>query len=119
MVLPSEGALPVVRTTQWTGDDESVTREATVTHLVEQGIEFADARSYIEQLLLNGYLDEVNDELRIPSPPGREETSPVSTVALLEGGLGRARASWVLGRRLFDGVLSDDLRLRKERALTS
>lgn len=49
-----------------TGDDEGVAREAAVTHLVEQGITRADARAHIEQLLLKGYLYEVNDELRIP-----------------------------------------------------
>ncbi len=49
------------------GDDEPLTREDAVAHLVEQGVERADARAHIEQLLLKGYLYEVHDELRLPS----------------------------------------------------
>ena len=52
-----------------TADDESVTREDAVAHLMDQGVERADARTHIEQLLLKGYLYEVNEELRIPSQP--------------------------------------------------
>ena len=52
-----------------TGEDEGVTRDAAITHLVEQGITQADARAHIEQLLLKGYLYEVNDELRVLSRP--------------------------------------------------
>ena len=51
------------------GDDQSLTQEDAVAHLMEQGVERADARAHIEQLLLKGYLYEVNDELRIPSRP--------------------------------------------------
>ncbi len=51
------------------GTDETLTREDAVTHLMDQGIERADARAHIEQLLLKGYLYEVEDELRLPSRP--------------------------------------------------
>jgi hypothetical protein len=50
-------------------NDEVLTREDAVTHLMEQGVERADARAHIEQLLLKGYLYEVEDELRLPSRP--------------------------------------------------
>ena len=50
-------------------DDESLTREDAVAHLIEQGSERPDAREHIEQLLLKGYLYEVDDELWIPSRP--------------------------------------------------
>lgn len=52
-----------------TGEDESLTQEDAVAHLMEQNVERADARAHIEQLLLKGYLYEVDDELRIPSRP--------------------------------------------------
>lgn len=52
-----------------TGTDETLTREDAVAHLMNQGIERADARAHIEQLLLKGYLYEVDDELRLPSRP--------------------------------------------------
>jgi len=45
---------------------ESLTRDDAVAHLLEQGIERPDARAHIEQLLLKGYLYEVNGALRIP-----------------------------------------------------
>ncbi|MFC7157715.1 hypothetical protein ACFQPA_20005 [Halomarina halobia] len=48
------------------GTDETLTREDAVAH---QSIERADARAHIEQLLLKGYLYEVDDELRLPSRP--------------------------------------------------
>ncbi|MFC6993807.1 hypothetical protein ACFQH3_20065 [Haladaptatus sp. GCM10025707] len=48
-------------------NDEVLTREDAVNHLMEQGVERADARAHIEQLLLKGYLYEVDDELRLPS----------------------------------------------------
>ena len=51
------------------GTDETLTREDAVAHLMDQGIERTDARAHIEQLLLKGYLYEVNEELRLPSPP--------------------------------------------------
>lgn len=51
------------------GEDVTLTREEAVAHLMEQGIERADARAHIEQLLLKGYLYEVDDELRLPSRP--------------------------------------------------
>ena len=51
------------------GDDEPLTRDDAVAHLMDQGVERADARAHIEQLLLKGYLYEVNEELRIPSEP--------------------------------------------------
>ena len=47
--------------------DEPLTQEDAVAHLMEQGVERADARAHIEQLLLKGYLYEVDDELRLPS----------------------------------------------------
>lgn len=50
-------------------DDEALTREDAVAHLVDQGSPRPDARDHIEQLLLKGYLYEVNDELRIPPRP--------------------------------------------------
>ncbi|MFC6723964.1 hypothetical protein ACFQE1_06175 [Halobium palmae] len=46
-------------------EDEVVTREAAVTHLTSEGFERPDARDYIEQLVLKGYLYEVGDELRL------------------------------------------------------
>lgn len=49
------------------GDDERLTREDAVAYLTERGIEPADARTHVEQLLLKGYLYEVHDELRTPS----------------------------------------------------
>ena len=52
-----------------TGDDQDLTREDAVAHLMEQGSERADAREHIEQLLLKGYLYEVDDKLRIPPRP--------------------------------------------------
>lgn len=51
------------------GDDETLTREAAVAQLTEQGFERPDARAHIEQLLLKGYLYEVGDKLRIPPRP--------------------------------------------------
>ena len=51
------------------GDDGTLTREDAVTHLMDQGIERTDTRPHIEQLLLEGYLYEVDDELRLPSRP--------------------------------------------------
>ncbi|WP_083862017.1 hypothetical protein [Halogeometricum pallidum] len=48
-------------------DDESLTREDAVAHLQGQNVERADAQAHVEQLLLKGYLYEVEDELRIPS----------------------------------------------------
>ena len=50
-------------------DDGTLTREDAVAHLIDQGVERADARAHIEQLLLKGYLYEVDDELRLPSRP--------------------------------------------------
>ncbi|CCQ35127.1 hypothetical protein HLRTI_001371 [Halorhabdus tiamatea SARL4B] len=50
-------------------DDEHLIRADAVAHLMEQGSERADAREHIEQLLLKGYLYEVDDELRIPPRP--------------------------------------------------
>lgn len=51
------------------GTNETLTRGDAVTYLMDQGIERADARAHIEQLLLKGYLYEVEDELRLPSRP--------------------------------------------------
>ncbi|WP_049916990.1 hypothetical protein [Halogeometricum pallidum] len=48
-------------------DDESPTRADAVAHLVAQDVERADAQAHVEQLLLKGYLYEVEDEMRIPS----------------------------------------------------
>ena len=50
-------------------DDECLTREDAIAYLIDQGVERADAQTYIEQLLLKGYLYEVDDELRIPPRP--------------------------------------------------
>ncbi len=50
-------------------DDETLTREAAVGHLVQQDFERPDARAHIEQLLLKGNLYEVDEELRIPPRP--------------------------------------------------
>ncbi|WP_101295968.1 hypothetical protein [Halegenticoccus soli] len=49
--------------------DKTLTCEDAVAYLMDQGIERADARAHIEQLLLKGYLYEVDDELRLPSRP--------------------------------------------------
>ncbi|WP_433629195.1 hypothetical protein [Halomicrococcus sp. NG-SE-24] len=47
-----------------------MTHPTPVAHLIDQGNERGDARAHIEQLLLlNGYLYEVDDELRLPSRP--------------------------------------------------
>lgn len=48
-------------------DDKTPTGEDAVAHLIDQGNERADARAHVEQLLLKGYLYEVEDELRLPS----------------------------------------------------
>ena len=45
---------------------DPLTRETAITYLADQGIEPVDARDIIEQLLLKGYLYEVDDEIRIP-----------------------------------------------------
>jgi hypothetical protein len=50
-------------------EDEHLTREDAVVHLMDQGSERPDAQEHIEQLLLKGYLYEVDDELRIPPRP--------------------------------------------------
>ncbi|WP_433634232.1 hypothetical protein [Halomicrococcus sp. NG-SE-24] len=50
-------------------DDETLTREDAVAHLIDQGVARADAQAHIEQLLLKGYLYEVDDKLRLPSRP--------------------------------------------------
>lgn len=50
-------------------DEESLTRERAVAHLVESGFEHVEARERIEQLLSKGYLYEVQDELRILPRP--------------------------------------------------
>jgi len=47
-------------------ETDSLTRETAITYLADQGIEPVDARDIIEQLLLKGYLYEVDDEIRIP-----------------------------------------------------
>jgi hypothetical protein len=47
--------------------DESPTRADAVAHLMDQDVERADAQAHVEQLLLKGYLYEVEGELRIPS----------------------------------------------------
>ncbi|WP_132061090.1 hypothetical protein [Halorussus amylolyticus] len=49
-----------------TADDEGISQTGAVTYLSEQGITRADADELVEQLLLKGYLYEVDDELRIP-----------------------------------------------------
>ena len=48
------------------GDTDPLTRETSITYLEDHGIKPADARDIIEQLLLKGYLYEVDDEIRIP-----------------------------------------------------
>jgi hypothetical protein len=52
-----------------TGDDETLTRETAVAHLAQQEFERPEAQTHIEQLLLKGYLYEVEEELRIPPRP--------------------------------------------------
>lgn len=52
-----------------TNDNEILTREDAVAYLVDQGVECTNARVHIKQLLLKGYLYEVNEELRIPPQP--------------------------------------------------
>ncbi|MFC4452103.1 MULTISPECIES: hypothetical protein [Halorussus] len=49
-----------------TADEERISHADAVTYLSEQGINRADARELVEQLLLKGYLYEVGDRLRIP-----------------------------------------------------
>ena len=48
------------------GESDLLTRETAITYLEEHGVNPADARDIIEQLLLKGYLYEVGDEIRIP-----------------------------------------------------
>jgi len=48
-------------------DPERLTREAALSCLTEQGLGRTEASNRVDQLLLKGYLYEVNDELRIPS----------------------------------------------------
>jgi hypothetical protein len=48
---------------------EEVTRADVVSYLVGEGIERADAVDHVEQLLLKGYLYEVDSDLRIPPEP--------------------------------------------------
>jgi len=45
---------------------DPLTRETAITYLEDHGVNPADARDIIEQLLLKGYLYEVDDEIRIP-----------------------------------------------------
>jgi len=49
-----------------TADTQPLTRESALTYLTEQGFERPEASDRIEQLLLKGYLYEVDEELRIP-----------------------------------------------------
>lgn len=51
------------------GDDQSITQEDAVTYLMNEDVEQTDARAHIKQLLLKGYLYEVDGELRIPPRP--------------------------------------------------
>jgi len=48
------------------GESDLLTRETAITYLEEHGVNPGDARDIIEQLLLKGYLYEVDDEIRIP-----------------------------------------------------
>lgn len=52
-----------------TGDEEIVTRDDAVAYLRESGYERVEAIERIEQLLLKGYLYEVDDDVRIPLRP--------------------------------------------------
>ena len=52
-----------------TGDEEIVTRDDAVAYLRESGYERVEAIERIEQLLLKGYLYEVDDDVRIPPRP--------------------------------------------------
>lgn len=45
---------------------DPLTRETAIAYLDDHGVNPADARDIIEQLLLKGYLYEVGDEIRIP-----------------------------------------------------
>jgi len=47
-----------------TADEERISRADAVTYLSEQGLRRADARELVEQLLLKGYLYEVDDGLQ-------------------------------------------------------
>ncbi|WP_248910287.1 hypothetical protein [Halocatena marina] len=51
------------------GNDQSITQKDAITYLIEQDVEQTDARAHIKQLLLKGYLYEVDGELRIPPRP--------------------------------------------------
>ncbi|MFC6734392.1 MULTISPECIES: hypothetical protein [unclassified Haladaptatus] len=55
--------------TETTDAATQLTRPDAIDHLTDHGIAPADARDHIEQLLLKGYLYEVEDELRLPTQP--------------------------------------------------
>lgn len=48
------------------GDTDPLSRKMAITYLADQGIEPADARDILEQLLMKGYLYEVGDDIRVP-----------------------------------------------------
>jgi CHASE2 domain-containing sensor protein len=48
------------------GDTDPLSRKMAITYLADQGIEPADARDILEQLLMKGYLYEVGDDIRFP-----------------------------------------------------
>ena len=50
-------------------DDAALTRETAVDCLTDGEFEHTEATQQIEQLLLKGYLYEVDEELRIPPRP--------------------------------------------------
>ncbi|MBX0297399.1 hypothetical protein [Haloarcula nitratireducens] len=67
-INPSEeAALELIEQCVDSSSEQSgISREDAVSHLVDDGIEQADANARIKQLLLKGYLYEVDNELRIP-----------------------------------------------------
>jgi hypothetical protein len=48
------------------GDIDPLSRKMAIIYLADQGIEPADARDILEQLLMKGYLYEVGDDIRFP-----------------------------------------------------
>lgn len=50
-------------------DDVALTHEAAIDCLTDGEFEYTEATQQIEQLLLKGYLYEVEDEIRVPPRP--------------------------------------------------
>lgn len=60
-----EDALERLESHYETIQDNRVTRQMAVDHLTSSGFESADAHNCVQQLILKGYLYEVDEELRI------------------------------------------------------